>query len=628
MEIIEIPVDNPALEHYLSDILKDAGYKNGLIPTNRIINKRRPAIGATHGELVAKRHSILIEPYITVIEVKKEKFGADVCAVIKDFSLGDILTYLNDETIYHKKIITTPESFRKVIRVLKKHDPQYRMNFFLLIDECEKLIQHALFRNKIFDPITEFFAFDNKALISATPLPFSHPEFKIQHFKVLDIVPTFTYQKAITVITTNNIRTTLRNRLKLLNLQKDTKPVFLFTNCKRTILYFTRLEQVAGNFKVFCAEDLDDKFFKKNNTANVEYSVTQQSYAAYNAFTSRFFSAVDMFPHESAHIIVVTNLPYVPHSLIDPATEAVQIYGRDRKRAASITHITNLYPNNITGEDIDTQTELYFIQRLQDMAEKSTNTVEVSVLKAIIDKQLIAQSLKPDGRTEPFLLDHYELNKSIKQLYHSKQLLLEAYERSNFFIPTLIEVKHQFSDEDELKLARSNGKKKNKEFIAQLHKLLIEFDLYNEEEYDYLYQIQRLEKEDPFLFSAYRELGYEAIVQADYSKNKIKELVFNLKQQDTTNYFLMIDKILASFKLHVKIYVDDIEKTLQQIYADFGHEKENGIIHHAKGTDIEKYFKVKRINGKQKIDGVYKSYYRLYEPIDKVSKDLEYTLST
>lgn len=41
---------------------------------------------------------------------------------------------------------------------------------FILFDECEKLVQDVHYRDSIREPMNDFFRFQNKALISATPI--------------------------------------------------------------------------------------------------------------------------------------------------------------------------------------------------------------------------------------------------------------------------------------------------------------------------------------------------------------------------------------------------------------------------------------------------------------------------
>ena len=86
----------------------------------------------------------------------------------------------------------------------------------------------------------------------------------------------------------------------------------------------------------------------------------------------------------------------------------------------------------------------------------------------------------------------------------------------------------------------------------------------------------------------------------------------------------MIDKIITTFPLQVKLYSDDIKEKLQSIYTEFNYQKKPGVIYKAKGADITDYFECKLHNGKQQIDGAYKSWYKLFSSKYKMSSDLQY----
>lgn len=99
---------------WLSDALKNNGYD--MIPTNVILDKTLTGIGATYGELIAKRNSIIIEPNVPVILCKTENEN-EYLGVYAKTTEAQIKAYLNRSDIVYKKIITTPESFRKVRKV-------------------------------------------------------------------------------------------------------------------------------------------------------------------------------------------------------------------------------------------------------------------------------------------------------------------------------------------------------------------------------------------------------------------------------------------------------------------------------------------------------------------------------
>jgi len=126
MKNTQIFVSDP-LQRF-TDILKESEF-NGLIPTNYIIDKKRPGLGATHAELTSPRHSIIMEPYVAVIEVKKVKFQKALCVIMGKLTMKEvnerITTYMLDSSITYKKFMTTPESFPKVIQILKRFDLEY-----------------------------------------------------------------------------------------------------------------------------------------------------------------------------------------------------------------------------------------------------------------------------------------------------------------------------------------------------------------------------------------------------------------------------------------------------------------------------------------------------------------------
>ena len=102
---------NGKVQH-LSDIFS-------MIETNTILNKTITGIGATYSEIKAPRHSIIIEPTKPVIYGKthdpkhKEDNLKGVCqGVYQD----EIAEYIETSLSQGKwiKILTTPESFRKV----------------------------------------------------------------------------------------------------------------------------------------------------------------------------------------------------------------------------------------------------------------------------------------------------------------------------------------------------------------------------------------------------------------------------------------------------------------------------------------------------------------------------------
>lgn len=87
-----------------------------MIPTNTILNKTLTGLGATHSEIHSKRNSIIIEPNVPVI-LGKLNDKENLEAVYERCTPHTINKYLKMDIPY-KKIMTTPESFKRYERRL------------------------------------------------------------------------------------------------------------------------------------------------------------------------------------------------------------------------------------------------------------------------------------------------------------------------------------------------------------------------------------------------------------------------------------------------------------------------------------------------------------------------------
>ena len=145
---------------YLSDIMKE-------IPSNSILSKRIPGCGATTLELNTDRSSIIIVPNIPVIVSKCIKYP-NLLGVFEKVTQDHIIHYLRNNRTY--KIMTTPESLGKVKAACKKCNIDIYSDFFLLMDECHQIVKDVDYRPDIVAPMNDFFKFNNKALVSATPI--------------------------------------------------------------------------------------------------------------------------------------------------------------------------------------------------------------------------------------------------------------------------------------------------------------------------------------------------------------------------------------------------------------------------------------------------------------------------
>lgn len=118
---------------HLSDAFARVKYPLDSIPTNCILDKTLPGLGATYSEIYAKRNSIIIELNIPVIEGKvstnKNLFG-----VYEGCKKSAIIAYLQNEKIEHKKILCTPEGYVKVRNIALDMEVDLYKEYFCLYD--------------------------------------------------------------------------------------------------------------------------------------------------------------------------------------------------------------------------------------------------------------------------------------------------------------------------------------------------------------------------------------------------------------------------------------------------------------------------------------------------------------
>ena len=172
---------------YLSDVMNE-------IPSNCILSKRIPGCGATTLELDTNRSSIIVVPNVPVIVSKQNKYP-NMLGVYEKVTVSEICNYIKKNRI--RKIMTTPESFSKVKSACEKCGINVYADFFLLEDECHQIIKDVDYRPDIVMPMNDFFRFNRKALVSATPIGFSDPRFEENHFEIIEVTADYDYKQDI-----------------------------------------------------------------------------------------------------------------------------------------------------------------------------------------------------------------------------------------------------------------------------------------------------------------------------------------------------------------------------------------------------------------------------------------------
>ena len=567
----------------LIDALKTIGYKE--IPSNVILDKTLTGIGATYQELHAKRHSIIIEPTLPVIHDKA--YGKDeILPVYENCKVPDVKRYLQRAEVKYKKVLTTPESFWKIKNACEELKWNMYNTFFCLFDECERLTEDSDFRRKITKPMKDFFQFNSKAFVSATPLQVSDPRF--EGFQWIKITPDFDYKKPLNLIVTNSYDYSVRQLL--LEHLANSSHVFIFLNTTNGIDKIVNTLGIEGQSKIFCSEKSVKKLKKKGYT-NVA-SLYSEPIAKYNFLTCRFYSALDIILKVKPDIVMLTNLYEAEHSMIDPYTEAVQICGRFRKEINgstfnSITHLTNVR-NTLkvkTDEEIDIELEEK-LKTYEGLQARYNETTDATRKKAIIDDinrlGLVEFATKLDDgllEIDHFAIDNYYNNERVKRYYLSGNALKEAYEGTNHFTVNYRNVFLAVGDSDRLELKElPTFMERCKLMVDKLNKLQADPDR------DFYINILKQEKDGELIIEAYEKLGVEVFANKKYQRADIKKELDKYNTELLRFSSMVVQEIKEVFPLNVPMPQEDIKNQLQDIY------KRYGIDYKMKKNTIEDYY--------------------------------------
>lgn len=586
---------------WLLDALKRVGYK--MIPTNTILNKTLTGLGATHSEIHSKRNSIIIEPNVPVI-LGKLNDNENLEAVYERCTPHTINKYLKMDIPY-KKIMTTPESFKKIRKAAMELNINIYKEYFCLFDECEKLTQDIDYRRKISQPIYDFFQFEQKALVSATPLEMSHPEFERQGFQLIKIEPDYDYKKDLELIVTNSYYKRLR--IVLDNL-KDSKHICIFFNVTDGIGDLIDNLKVT-DYKVFCSQKSVEKL-KKRGIINA-YEQIVYPLAKYNFFTCRFYSALDILNGKyKPDILILTDLRTAQWTMIDPFTEAIQIQGRFRKKGKddvtynSLTHITTIDPNIRvrSKEEIKNRID-QFIANYNLLKEQRDGTEDEFKQKAILEdmESLKYQDLIDErGDINPFSIDNLYNEERVRAYYQSADALYQAYLATGFFNVTYNNVTECVGDDDIERLNNTKVAIKQREQLVNLIVRMEEWFSMGKitfEEKQELLNLIRKQPEGDDILSAYYKIGKDAIVSAEYKKQLIEKKVkeYDKAQAQKLRFSpKVLNEIKAEFPLGIYLPKEDIKQRLQLIYH------ENGVDYKATQVTIEDYYDCTPSNSKEK----------------------------
>lgn len=534
-------------------------FPNG-VPEKSIIDKTIPAVGATYCEITnISRNSIIIEPNVPVIQNKEQKHP-DILGIYKGVRDKKIIDYLS-RTDIAQKILTTPESYKRLKDCAQKLELDLYKNYFLMFDECDKIIQDSDYRKTITFPFEDFFLYDKQCLISATPLT---PRIKaLRDYRQIKIIPQYEYKKDISLVITNNILEVL----KLILTDKVKNPIAIFLNSAELILGIIKKLEIEKESNVFCGDDA----YKKIDNKDIHVSKVFDGLNRYNFFTSRFYSAVDLDCEEMPHILMITDCRNKKQTIIDPATHAIQICGRFRNGIRKITHITNydyfinVKPENELFKYLKEQRHTYKI--IKEVLEPTlTSQAGKDLVQEIKEKLTICKFLREDNEFDAFAVENYLNNEKVQAYYKSPEQIEKAYKKTKFFNVT---IKPAMFDKPMADITDKKAITKEQREInfERLKKLLPDkgktfvFDC--NPFFGEMSEADKIREADPLTYEYYMIFG-DALIQIDgFNKKKMEDRISDYKERQSK--IPVIYSILNAFKVNEKYTDKEIKEALEKI---------------------------------------------------------------
>lgn len=597
-----LPIEKLKLDPNHKWLSQTDEFANGT-PSDTIIFKTLTGIGATHGEtlLYKFRNSIIIEPNVPVLLGKKEAVDVetgklmypDILVVYKGIRQSKVESYLKSD-VTPKKILCTPEAYgTKVKTAIEASSFNLYDDFFMLLDECDRLIKDVDFREKIILPIEDFFKFKQKAMISATALEPSDPRFKTNGFRILKVEPQFDYAKPLNLISTNNVVGSLQ---KIIN-EEPEQDYFIFINSTDLTHSIIKLLDIETKSRVFCAST---SVTKLSNEEFKDASSRLGNFKQFNFLTSRFFGAVDIkLTGKTPNVIMITDLYQAEFTMLDPYTDCVQIAGRLRNGVNKLYHITN-YKSDIKVFEADTVlADIHdSFKEYNGIASRREDAITEGASKTLeqaLKGTDISLMIDDNGKLNWFMVDNALLDNNVKGHYRAKKLLEKAYSLVSNFKVNSINWWFDITDAHLHQLQMKENARKRCESVAEI------LDIYarpvgdNGQMRFYLGKDEHvLRAQYPKEAAVYDRIGYAKMKAFHFRMGAMKRYIVKLDKKNELDNPKIKVEIQALYDVSDGIHIIE-EKQMktdgQAIFSKYGLRKKFA------AKDIERWYEGKRTTG-------------------------------
>ena len=556
-------------------------------PTNAFFSKGECGNGASSGELTNRaRHSLFVTPSKNLVASICKEY--EYCHPVD----GDSQVYQIEEYLLSpeagKKLVSTPDSVWKIIEAaqnLNMLSELYR-DWFYFLDESHIYITEDY--RDILSAIDHFFDFDNKCMVSATPLFFGDPRMKqLDHyeFKITESLGTVNLMHA------KSINGTLQRMIEDAKLT-GTKLFIFYNNVNQIAKLIKACGLNSTNCNVHCADDE----VGKNRATLAENSdlimgiPTAGEYKLINFFTTAHFEGWNLKGESDLKMIVVSDVSPSTKNTLLGIVKYVQAFGRWRKPEGYEGHTPELYHifnhrNIADGKSLTDFTADFNLQAEKWVKQEQVNSIKFGSAH-IIDERLEKSCRDPKASLtiDPIMIDRLAYKQYTYELYNNAASVQNAWIECNYNVIPLVCNDKWTSRRDNRRIAKEDQLKHDYNEIKTFKDDSSKFSLY-------VNPIDRLLKTNPLSVSASLYLPESEMEELNYNPKKVSSAIF--VKQDASNMAKVLKLVDQEFKRGNRYTKSHIKSTVQAIYDRLELRDKTGKPRSAVATHIEQFFEVK-----------------------------------
>lgn len=566
----------------LSDVMDD-------LPDNVYLNKTTTGCGATHLCLTNNVNYVVLVPYISLINNKrKDKNIKNLFPVFGNVSVDQIVNYLNTNRNGVSKIISTYDSFHKVVRALEIVDRI--QDFKVCLDEAHSLISLSKIKGKVFNFFYNHFRrFKSFVFVTATPNDADLLPSNLSDVPFTRVV----WENAVLVDIKEKHTETLADCNKLvvevckqhLLGEVDGNAYIFYNSVQEIVSVIKKLKKMDGfsaeNVNIFCAST-DRNNHKIANQLGVRFLKGElEDNKKINFLTSTTYEGCDINdPNGKTYIVVSSkrdSTALTNHILVP------QICGRLRNSKYKKEAVMFVCGFN---NDIYTQGKSHFLKKLEEMKAKAIYDIQRAI-KAKDDgyEDLFKEDMERFA-SSPFITEDEQglpvLNEDATKL---EEQTYRAFNQHCITVESGYEVANTVRTYDQDMFSMSDLTKlliDKKVDYSRLMKQYIKALSVND-----LSTIKTIEDYSEEHKRHVEILGVDKIKAIGINKTKISN-AYQLKLKFNENNF-KIKSQLSGIKIGERYTLSEVIDFLQKSYTDVEITKK------AKSTDIKNFFSVKDV---------------------------------